>query len=67
MLVARLAQPGRQIDQSRCHDQACSVDGALGREITVDLAQRHQAAAGNRQVADAVQAAGRIDQAAAFN
>ena len=65
VLVTGLAQPGGQVDQTGRDDEAAGVDSAIGRELRAHVAECDDPVARDRQVADAVEAAGGIDQAAA--
>ncbi|KAJ8136901.1 hypothetical protein OY671_009886, partial [Metschnikowia pulcherrima] len=64
VLVPRLAQAGRQIDQARRHDEAGGVDAAVGGEIGRHLADGADAARGEGEVTDSVQAGSGVDQTA---
>jgi len=67
VLVAGLAQAGRQINQARRHDEAGGIDHAVCGEITVDLADGADAARGDGQVANLIEARGGIHQAAVLD
>ncbi len=67
VLETRLAQPRREVHQSRADDQSGCVDHAIGGVAVGRLADGHDLAGGDVDVFFRVHAAFRVDQPAAFN
>jgi hypothetical protein len=56
VLVAGFAQARGQVDQAGGHDQAGGVDGAVRGKVSLELANGGDAATGDGQVANLIQA-----------
>jgi hypothetical protein len=58
VLVARLAQARREVDEAGRDDEAARLDRAVGRELGADLPERDDATGGDGEVTDRVVADG---------
>ena len=67
VFVARLAQARGQVDQAGGHHQAGSIKGGIGPETGRDAAHGQHFAIGDKQVLQAIDAVGRVDQVAVLD
>jgi len=67
VLIARFAQSGRNVDQSRADHQAGGVDHLIGSEVRWRLADADHLACRDKQILFGVDAILRVDQPAVFD